>query len=217
MPQMIEIPDKAEKCQIYIRHSKSVQEGSGIARSLTLDGIKLARRIGPVYATLVGSLSHTFGNPVFVRSKYVRAILTLWEIFHPELMFPDPRIGKEVSLKEIDRGRWYVQQKESGANVNQMLCAVHQDLSLLDGQPYGERMDEVHKFFSAEDEHTTNLVVGCGHEPEPTLWVLKNGWLPKGNVGLNECESYISFIDGSGQIIQVIKFCPLDHLPKRAA
>ncbi|MDD5040009.1 MAG: hypothetical protein PHY34_02560 [Patescibacteria group bacterium] len=137
----------------------------------------------------------------------IRAALTGWEILHPTQFTADSRITLAVSLKKIKGGAWYDEMKKAGRSIGEMLTTVHHELTMLDSQPYDQRMSEMYDFFT-EVGTDCKFRWGFGHEPEPTLCVLKHNLIPEEHVGLLECQSYIVFTDDQRNIVGVIKFCP---------
>ncbi len=207
---IIPVPEGSSRCRILVRHSKSVQDGPQKTRTLTPEGILLARRIAPAYRGIFADLTESFGAPQFRYSGLIRAALTGWEICHPLQLAEDPRLTLAVSLKKIP-GEWYATQKAAGRTVPEMIRAVAADLSLLAGQPIDQRLQEVEEFMvgrGADEEH--RLVVGFAHEPEPGLLVATRGWLTEGEAGLNECEAYIIFTDENHKVLSASTLIPLD-------
>jgi hypothetical protein len=196
-------------CYVLIRHSNSVPDGSNQTRTLTRAGIELCHHVSLAYSRLVSALKEEFGDPVYQHSELPRTFATGWEIFHPGQFHVQRLLTLRVGLKAIQGGQWLQIQKAEGRSLAEILTTVHHYPKLLRDQPYDDAMDRMDSFFRQALFDPHRLFVGIGHEPEPSLWLLKNGQIPEEEIGLSECQAYILVRDQRGMVLGAIKFAPL--------
>ena len=195
-------------CYLLIRHS---HKASGPDKLITISehGRQLCQRVRRDYQELAFQLQDIFGGTTFLHSERPRTLATLWEIFYPDQVHLLPQLTLRVGLSKIDQGHWLEAQLAGGHSLNEIFQTLHGEMALLEDQPYAQAMARMAMFFSlGSRDWPGRLFIGVGHEPEPTLWVLKNELLPLKEVGLAECQAYLVATDQQGGILGVCKFAP---------
>ncbi|MBU0707101.1 hypothetical protein KKG41_01880 [Patescibacteria group bacterium] len=124
------------------------------------------------------------------------------------MITPDVRMTLVLSLTKINDGEWLREQQAAEKSIGEIIAAAHADLDLLSEQPYEKRMATMGDLICGGDLSAQPLVIGFGHEPEVSFWMLEQGLLKPDEVGLEPCECYAVFLDDSGTIIHVDKFMP---------
>lgn len=201
------IPEKAARCVLLIRHAKSVQGGENETRTLREDGVELCKTVRPEYSQFLAKLIERFGGPEFHHSPLPRALLTAFLIFRPEQLISDPRIALQISLKAIGEGAWISGQKARGRKLSEIIRRASENLPLFKDQSLDEAFKNFRDFVSNPSSEA-RLVIGAGHEPLPSVWIANHTDFPKEELGLAECQAYVFFSDSKGNLLSIEKFTP---------
>lgn len=199
----------ATRCVIRVRHSLSVQEGPNEARTLTLQGVFLCRKVREKYLTLIMVFERQFGKAVFASSPFPRALLTAFLVTEAENIHIDDRLGLELSVKKAPappgstHANLYDHWKSEGLTLSEMISRLADDLSLFGDQPVEMGLAKSEDF-NKRAFPESNLIVAFGHEPGISL--LANGFVKKEDLGLNECQAFVFFYDANGKCVGVEKF-----------
>lgn len=103
----------------------------GAARGLSPAGFSMAREVSSAYAGLLHGLSRRFGSPTFFSALDLGSMLTAGNMFTPEHIVGDERLGESFDLRTINHGRWYQERHDAGVSWADMLDELHNDLERL--------------------------------------------------------------------------------------
>ncbi|MBU0963617.1 hypothetical protein KKC06_01100 [Patescibacteria group bacterium] len=180
-------------------------------RALTPMGYALCHNVASDYQQLLTRLGLHFKafNPEshtqIKCSPLPRALITAALVTEFGRITPNPSLQLQVSIIKIDDGRQYETWKAANMSLRDMMLAIHKNQSLVQDQPYEQRMAEMTNLLVGSTDRP--LVIYFGHEPEATLWALARFQIEPDEAGLAECQAYIVFTHLNGSLT-TIKFCP---------
>lgn len=211
----ITIPDNAVRCVVRGRHSHSVQDGPNETRTLTSEGVQLCQDVREDYAELVACLSEKFSSPTYFCSTFPRSLLTNFLVTSASQIITDARLTLEASVKKSpapagsSHSNMYAHLKAEGKTVGEILRYMAEDLSRFGNQPVGKALDNAADFAKNPG---TKFALTFDHEPAISLFASQMG-AQADQLGLEECQAFVFFMDENDKVISVQKFCPVATLP----
>lgn len=202
------IPEAATGAVVLIRHSIASKEGTAATCSLTPRGTELCRRAAGHWQLVLQQLIAKFGGPSFFHSPLPRTLVTLWDLFHPEVIISDNRLGLHVTTTNAGGGQWFAEQVAKGRNVLDLVREFVTDDSLHDGQDVEGGIGQYMGFILDQ----TGLALAVCHEPLISLAANLLPAIPKTDLGLQECEGVVFYTgtrDGRAVIVGAQKIIPV--------
>ncbi|MFA6524771.1 MAG: hypothetical protein WCT33_00710 [Patescibacteria group bacterium] len=204
------IPDGTTRISLLGRHSLSVQDGPNETRTLSADGIQLCNEVSGFYTQLVHELEvlTSSSEAAFYCSDMARSFATIQEIFHPDSIYQDDRLNLLASLKKIDGGAWFKEQKDAGCSEREIISnfIVLTDPSVGADQPF--ELNARNYLHWAAEPSGPRLRVAFAHEVACTMAAYPYFFFGEQWPGLKECESYMFCMNDWGHILRMIKVTP---------
>ncbi len=201
--KILSVPNEARSCTVLIRRSLAGEEGITHQRALSEVGRQLCDRTRPYWLAVYNDIVSRFSRPRLYASRLPRAQLTLWELLHPEHIAGTDLLAGVVSLRRIDKGRWYPGQIAKNLTYLDLVRLVLEDKRLQAGQAFEAVQAAYHRFITQDQPEPR---IGIGHEPAMSL--AAEGFLPLAGLGFAECTGAAFYVNTASQIISVQKLVP---------
>lgn len=204
----LQIPAQATRAVLLIRHTMAVSEGPDRDRAITPEGADLCVKVCPFYSSVLTELEERFGPAQRWTSEFVRALLTMWAIFAPIHIRRSTLLNNVASITKINGGSWYDDQDAAEVPITQMIRMVIADPQLRRDQPFDEGRDAYCNFIRSSVQNPTGprLVIAVGHEPHISF--AAEGLLAHEQLGFNECDGVVFYLDDHSSFIGAEKLTP---------
>lgn len=148
---------------------------------------------------------------VFAASTLPRSLISTYLVTGALQIHQTDLLTLSFSVKAIQGGKWREARLAEGWTLGQMLQHLAEHMELFEGQDVAGGMKKLGEFITGGIDGE-NLTVTLAHEPATSLWLAQNGGLSKEQIGLEDAQAYVVFMNDE-DIVGVQKFTPDATMP----